>query len=73
VRILRPLPPPLECRATQQGRQLAAATLARQYGADPQVLEQVLRHNSMPTVRSETDGRLVGSWPQKQQPKAAED
>lgn len=60
-------------RATQQGRQLAAADLARQYGADPAVLEQVLRHNAVPTVRSETDGRLVGSWPKKQQPKGEED
>lgn len=50
-------------RAVHAGRQLSIDDLARQYGADPAVLRHFLQHNAGPVVRSEPDGRLVGSWP----------
>lgn len=64
-----PDPAPLPCtpslprRAVHAGRQLSIDDLARQYGADPAVLRHFLQHNAGPVVRSEPDGRLVGSWP----------
>ena len=43
---------------------MSAEELAARYGADPGVLRAVLRYNSVPAVREEPDGRLVGSWPE---------
>ena len=52
------------CRVwQQQGRRPDAAELARVYGADLEVLQAVLRHNSVPVVHATQEGRLHGAWP----------
>jgi hypothetical protein len=39
------------------------AELARRYGANEQVLREVLKHNAVPVVSQAKDGRLTGKWP----------
>ena len=58
-----PCPCVVPCRLSQQGRRPDAAELARVYGADPEVLQAVLRHNSVPVVHATQEGRLHGAWP----------
>jgi hypothetical protein len=51
-------------RAWQQGRDLPAEELAREYSANLDVLRKLLQYNSVPAVTQAADGRLVGSWPE---------
>lgn len=51
------------CRGVRLGQPPAVDDLARRYGANPEVLQRFLEHNSAPVVQAARDGRFIGIWP----------